>query len=74
MILIPVKCPDCSSTDVVKYGKKANGEQRYFCNNSACERQIFLLNYDNKGFSRSIRMHDIVIGLFINRFEFCCSV
>lgn len=26
------------------------------------------------GFSRSIRMHDIVIGLFINRFEFGVSI
>ena len=55
MILIPVKCPDCSSTDVVKYGKQANGEQRYRCNNSACERQIFLLNYDNKGYCPNVR-------------------
>ena len=25
-------------------------------------------------FSKSIRMHDIVIGLFINRFEFGCAI
>ncbi|NJL42268.1 MAG: transposase, partial [Pseudanabaena sp. SU_2_4] len=25
-------------------------------------------------FSKSIVMHDIVIGLFINRFEFKCAV
>ena len=46
MILIAVKCPECGSTDVVKYGKQANGQQRYRCNQVACERKIFLLHYD----------------------------
>jgi len=49
MVLIPVKCPDCQSTDVVKYGKQPNGEQRYRCNHSECDRKTFLLNYTNKG-------------------------
>lgn len=49
MILIPVKCPACDSTDVVRYGKQANGEQRYRCNNVGCERKIFLLHYAQKG-------------------------
>src|SRR5512144_948487 len=49
MILIPVKCPACESTDVVKYGKQANGEQRYRCNHAGCERKSFLLHYDQKG-------------------------
>ena len=49
MILIAVKCPHCNSIDVVKYGKQANGEQRYHCNNPACERKIFSLHYGYKG-------------------------
>src|SRR5512143_658172 len=49
MILIPVKCPGCDSTDVVSHGKQANGEQRYRCNNALCERKIFLLHYQQKG-------------------------
>ncbi len=49
MVLIPVKCPDCQSAEVVKYGKQPNGEQRYRCNHSACDRKTFLLNYTNKG-------------------------
>src|SRR5512144_1870887 len=49
MILILVRCPACESTDVVKYGKQANGEQRYRCNNASCGRKIFLLHYDQKG-------------------------
>ncbi|HJW31286.1 MAG TPA: IS1-like element transposase [Saprospiraceae bacterium] len=49
MILIPVKCQMCGSTDVVRDGKQANGAQRYRCNNTACERKIFLLHDDQKG-------------------------
>ena len=49
MILIPVKCPACDSTDVVRYGKQTNGEQRYRCNNATCGRKIFLLHYEQKG-------------------------
>ena len=49
MVWIPVQCPACQSTDVVKYGKQPNDEQRYRCNNSACDRKTFLLHYTNKG-------------------------
>jgi insertion element IS1 protein InsB len=144
--VVEVQCPKCGSGEVVKYGRQANGEQRYRCHNSHCERTIFLLHYHDKGrvpqvkgrredqaflelkelleplgircfytdgwgayhrhldpnqqvvgkratqqlerkqltfrtrikhlvrkticFSKSIEMHDIVIGLLINRFEF----
>jgi transposase-like protein len=33
----------------VQYGKQANGTQRYRCNNLACPRTIFLLQYHDKG-------------------------
>jgi len=33
----------------VKYGRQANGAQRFRCNNLDCERRIFLLQYQNKG-------------------------
>ena len=49
MILLPVKCPACGSMDVVKYGRQANGEQRYRCNSSDCERKIFLFHYKQQG-------------------------
>lgn len=48
MILIAIKCPTCGSTNVVRYGKQPNGEQRYRCNNAGCERKIFLLHYGQK--------------------------
>jgi len=33
----------------VKYGRQANGAQRFRCDNLDCERRIFLLQYQNKG-------------------------
>ena len=49
MALVSVRCPECQSIDVVQYGKQANGTQRYRCNNRACPRTIFLLQYADKG-------------------------
>ena len=43
MAFVQVQCPDCQSTDVVQYGKQANGTQRYRCDNPDCPRTIFLL-------------------------------
>jgi len=47
--IVEVPCPECGSHEVVKYGRQANGEQRYRCNNVACERRIFLVRYHNTG-------------------------
>jgi transposase-like protein len=44
-----VQCPECQRTTVVKYGKQANGTQRYRCNNPDCPRCIFLATYHDKG-------------------------
>jgi transposase-like protein len=34
---------------VVQYGTQANGTQRYRCDNRACPRTIFLLQYRDQG-------------------------
>jgi insertion element IS1 protein InsB len=47
--VVAVLCPECGSREVVKYGRQANGEQRYQYNNLGCERTIFLLRYHNIG-------------------------
>jgi insertion element IS1 protein InsB len=47
--VVEVQCPECGSRGVVKYGRQANGAQRFRCNNLDCERRIFLLQYQNKG-------------------------
>ena len=33
----------------MRYGRQANGEQRYRCNNPHCQRRIFLLRYYHTG-------------------------
>ncbi len=43
MVTIPVQCPHCHSTEVIKAGKQATGAQRYQCQNGQCGRRIFLL-------------------------------
>ena len=49
MVTIPVQCPHCHSTEVIKAGKQGNGTQRYQCQNDRCERWIFLLLYQDRG-------------------------
>jgi insertion element IS1 protein InsB len=49
MAVVEVQCPECGSREVVKYGRQANGEQRYRCKNPNCERMIFLLHYHDQG-------------------------
>ena len=49
MAVVAVQCPECGSHEIVKYGRQANGEQRYRCNNLSCTRKIFLVQYHDKG-------------------------
>ena len=49
MAVVKVQCPECGSHEIVKYGRQANDEQRYRCNNLSCKRRIFLLQYHDKG-------------------------
>src|SRR6266568_4691676 len=59
MAFVQVQCPDCYSTDVVQYGKQANGTQRYRCNNRDGPRTIFLLQYQDKGRLPAVRQQVI---------------
>jgi len=64
MVSVPVQCPHCQSTEVIKAGKQANGTQRYQCQNARCERQIFLLQYQDRGRVPAVRRQ--VIDMAIN--------
>ena len=35
MVYVPVQCPHCQSTEVIKAGKQANGVQRYLVSKRA---------------------------------------
>jgi insertion element IS1 protein InsB len=64
MVSIPVQCPHCHSTEVIKAGKQANGAQRYQCQNEQCERRIFLLQYQDRG--RALEVRRQVVDMAIN--------
>src|SRR5215471_5556291 len=49
MTFITVRCPHCDSEQIVKRGKTRCGTQRYLCQNTACARGSFLLDYRNRG-------------------------
>jgi transposase-like protein len=61
---LPVQCPPCQSTEVIKAGKQANGAQRYQCQNGQCARRIFLLQYQAGGRVPKIRRQ--VVDMAIN--------
>ena len=63
MVYVPVQCPHCHSTEVIKAGKQANGTQRYQCQNGRCERRIFLLQYRDRGRVLEIRRQVVDMAL-----------
>jgi transposase-like protein len=63
MAVVAVQCPACGSEEVVRYGRQANGEQRYRCNNVGCERRIFLLHYRNTGRLSEIKQQIVDMAL-----------
>jgi insertion element IS1 protein InsB len=64
MVYVPVECPYCQSTEVIKAGKQTNGAQRYRCQNEQCGRRIFLLQYQDRGRLPEIRRQ--VVDMAIN--------
>ena len=64
MAVVPVQCPQCQGIYVVKYGKQANGTQRYRCNDPDCSRRIFLLQYHDTGRLPAIKQR--IVDLTLN--------
>src|SRR5499433_2425000 len=64
MVYVPVQCPHCHSTAVIKAGKQANGTQRYQCQNGQCERRILLPQYHDRGRVPEIRRQ--VVDMAVN--------
>ena len=63
MAVVEVRCPGCRSREVVKYGRQANGAQRYRCQNLHCERRIFLLQYHNTGWLPEVKRQMVDMAL-----------
>ena len=64
VVYLPVQCPYCQRTEVIKAGKQATGAQRYQCQNDRCERRSFLLQYRDRG--RVLEIRRQVIDLALN--------
>jgi transposase-like protein len=64
MAVVPVQCPQCQGIYVVKYGKQANGTQRYRCNDPDCSQRIFLLQYHDTGRLPAIKQR--IVDLTLN--------
>jgi len=64
MVSVPVQCPHCHSSEVIKAGKQANGTQRYQCQNDRCTRRIFLLHYQHRARVPEVRRQ--VVDMAIN--------
>ncbi len=64
MVSIPVQCPHCQSTAVIKAGKQSTGAQRYQYQNKQCGRRIFLLHYQDR--SRVPEVRRQVVDLALN--------
>ena len=63
MVSVPVQCPHCHSTAVIKAGTQANGTQRYQCQNEQCARRIFLLHYHDRGRVPEVRRQVVDMAL-----------
>ena len=44
-----VLCPNCISSNILKSGFYRSGQQRYSCENTACDTKTFMLEYRYKG-------------------------
>src|SRR5512143_413734 len=63
MVTLPVQCPCCGSIEVIKAGKQPNGAQRYRCQNAACRRTIFQLDYCDQGRVPAIKRQIVEMAL-----------
>ena len=63
MASVPVQCPYCHSTEVIKAGRQADGAQRYQCQNGQCARRIFLLHYQDRGRAPEVRRQVVEMAL-----------
>ena len=64
MVLEPVLCPSCGSSDVVKHGQSGEGKQRYKCRNSECSRRTFIREYAYRGYLPQVKQQ--IVDMAIN--------
>ena len=55
MVLEPIICPRCNTTNVVKNGRSDEGKQRYRCRNPECRRSYFIREYSYRGYLPEVK-------------------
>ena len=55
MVLVPIKCVNCGSTEVKKNGKSPSGKQRYLCCNEQCDKKTFIEEYTYNAYDPKVR-------------------
>ena len=63
MVLEPICCPHCQTTEVVKNGQSAAGKQRYRCRKVACARASFILDYPDRGHVPEVKAPVIAMAM-----------
>lgn len=63
MVLEPVRCIYCGSTDVLKHGHSDTGKQRYRCCNDECSHTTFMRDYTNIGCLPEIKSQVVDMAL-----------
>jgi len=63
MALVSVKCPSCGSTNVVKFGKRPDGVQRYACRNEKCSRTVFQLDYKYHAYEPGVKFRILEMAI-----------
>lgn len=58
MAFINVHCPNCKNNRVRKHGKTSDGKQRCYCENEACVRSTFILDYLTESQNSGRQRHD----------------
>lgn len=62
-VWLPVECPHCQSTEVVKHGKSPVGKQRYRCQKADCPYRTFVLNQTYPGQTKQVKQQIVEMKL-----------
>ena len=64
MVLVPIECLHCGSTDVIRYGQTSNEKQRFLCRNDGCGK-TFIQDYSDKGRLPEIKQRIMIWQLMV---------
>lgn len=59
-----IKCPGCDTTNVIKSGTTSQGKQRYYCQNTDCQKKTFILDYQHNARKPGVKKH--ILAMTIN--------